>query len=72
MLVHRDIKSSNVMLDSNFNDKLGDFGLARFMNQESRLEMTGLARTLGYIALEYICTRQVSKKLESLILVLLH
>ena len=31
-VLHRDIKSSNIMLDSNFNAKLGDFGLARIVN----------------------------------------
>ncbi|XP_021802477.1 L-type lectin-domain containing receptor kinase IX.2-like, partial [Prunus avium] len=31
-VLHRDIKSSNVMLDSNFNAKLGDFGLARLVD----------------------------------------
>ncbi|THG00991.1 hypothetical protein TEA_026475 [Camellia sinensis var. sinensis] len=31
-MVHRDVKSNNVMLDSNFNTKIGDFGLARFVD----------------------------------------
>ncbi|PIN13263.1 Serine/threonine protein kinase [Handroanthus impetiginosus] len=52
-VVHRDIKSSNVMLDSSFNAKLGDFGLARLMDHELGPQMTGLAGTLGYLAPEY-------------------
>ncbi|KAK9163451.1 hypothetical protein Syun_004353 [Stephania yunnanensis] len=55
-VVHRDIKSSNVMLDSNFNAKLGDFGLARLMDHELGPKTTGLAGTLGYLAPEYIST----------------
>ncbi|KAF5205622.1 Lectin receptor kinase, partial [Thalictrum thalictroides] len=55
-VVHRDIKSSNVMLDSNFNAKLGDFGLATLMDHELGHQTTGLAGTWGYMAPEYIRT----------------
>ncbi|KAF3439166.1 hypothetical protein FNV43_RR18479 [Rhamnella rubrinervis] len=61
-VVHRDIKSSNVMLDSSFNVKLGDFGLARLMDHELGPRTTGLAGTLGYLAPEYISTGRASKE----------
>ncbi|KAF8406122.1 hypothetical protein HHK36_008202 [Tetracentron sinense] len=61
-VVHRDIKSSNVMLDSNFNTKLGDFGLARLMDHEHGPKTTALAGTLGYMAPEYISTGKASKE----------
>ncbi|GAB4848827.1 L-type lectin-domain containing receptor kinase IX.1 [Ancistrocladus abbreviatus] len=61
-VVHRDIKSSNVMLDSSFNVKLGDFGLARLMDHELGAQTTGLAGTWGYMAPEYISTRKASKE----------
>lgn len=60
-VVHRDIKSSNIMLDSDFNAKLGDFGLARLMDEKLGIKTTGLAGTFGYMAPEYISTRKATK-----------
>ncbi|KAM7275032.1 hypothetical protein ACFE04_016898 [Oxalis oulophora] len=61
-VVHRDIKSSNVMLDSIFSAKLGDFGLARLMDHELGLRTTGLAGTFGYLAPECLSARRASKE----------
>ncbi|KAD6453698.1 hypothetical protein E3N88_08404 [Mikania micrantha] len=61
-VLHRDIKASNIMLDSGFNAKLGDFGLARLMDHEMGLKTTGLAGTLGYMAPEYASTGKASKE----------
>lgn len=61
-VIHWDIKSSNVMLDSNFNAKLGDFGLARFVNHGQGSQTTVLAGTMGYIAPECVTTGKASKE----------
>ena len=59
--MYRDIKSTNIMLDSNFNAKLGDFGLARLVEHELGLQTTILARTMGYLAPECFTTSTASK-----------
>ncbi|CAI9290846.1 unnamed protein product [Lactuca saligna] len=61
-VVRRDIKSSHIMLDSGFNVKLGDFGLARHMDHEHGLQTTALAGTLGYICPDYVTTGKASKE----------
>ncbi|KAJ0802206.1 putative protein kinase RLK-Pelle-L-LEC family [Helianthus annuus] len=58
----RDIKSSNVMLDSNFNVKLGDFGLAKLVDHEKSTQTTMLAGTFGYMAPEYLFTGRSTKE----------
>lgn len=48
-VIHRDVKSSNIMLDEGFNAKLGDFGLARQIEHNKSPDATIAAGTIGYL-----------------------
>uniref|UniRef100_A0ACD5XYT8 Uncharacterized protein n=1 Tax=Avena sativa TaxID=4498 RepID=A0ACD5XYT8_AVESA len=52
VVIHRDIKVSNVLLDDGMNGRLGDFGLARSHDHEADVHTTRVAGTWGYIAPE--------------------
>nr|XP_016437130.1 PREDICTED: probable L-type lectin-domain containing receptor kinase S.5 [Nicotiana tabacum] len=62
-VVHRDLKANNIMLDSNFNARLGDFGLARALDNEktSYAEAEGVLGTMGYIAPECFLTGKATQ-----------
>ncbi|KAG0627746.1 hypothetical protein M758_2G225100 [Ceratodon purpureus] len=63
-VLHRDIKSSNVLLDGDLNAYLGDFGLARLIDHRKMEKTTMMAGTLGYMAPEMPHTGKATKETD--------
>ncbi|XP_019460985.1 PREDICTED: MDIS1-interacting receptor like kinase 2-like isoform X2 [Lupinus angustifolius] len=62
-IVHRDISSKNVLLDSEFEARVSDFGTAKILNPDSH-NYTSFAGTYGYSAPELAYTMEVNEKCD--------
>ena len=63
-IIHRDVKAANILLDEGFEAVVGDFGLAKLLDQRESHITTAVRGTVGHIAPEYLSTGQSSEKTD--------
>ncbi|CAI9765513.1 unnamed protein product [Fraxinus pennsylvanica] len=61
-VVHRDVKSSNILVDRKWNPKVSDFGLAKLLGSEKSHVTTRVMGTFGYVSPDYACTGMLNER----------